>query len=138
MPNSHGSVNGIVTIGTNSSNGMILTVADKDANTYLLGNDAASTHIDTGTGAVADGVSKWNISAVSASTTVTTEGSEYTPLASVTNAAMVASTDSPITIYTGTKAEEADVTMSYNFGTAANQPAGVYTDTITYSVSIND
>ena len=129
MPNTAGSSTAhVVTIGTNSQKGMNLIVADKDNNTALQGGTGITGEsIPAVAGTLTAGTAGWNISSVvSADTTQ-----------NVTNAAMVA-TGSAIDLYEGGSAEEQDISMTYNFATAANQKAGVYSDIITYTVAVNN
>ncbi len=116
LPNTTASCQQIISIGTNSANGMTLTVADKDANTDLT-NTAANDKIVAANGDIAAGDGKWNIS-----------GGLLSKKA-ITNSAQ--------NVYVGTTAEEKDVSMTYNFATRANQKSGVYTDKIVYSVNAN-
>ena len=120
-PNDAGTATGIVTIGTNSASGMKLVVNDKDTDTNLVGAGGIGNIPTSAT--VAAGTSAWGISGGALSSTT----------------AMVASdAASPLTVYTGNQAEEIDQTMTYSFSTAPNQAAGVYTDVITYTVSVNE
>ena len=100
---------------------MKLVVNDKDTDTNLVGANSIGNIPTSAT--VAAGTSAWGISGGALSSTT----------------AMVASdADSPLTVYTGNQAEEIDQTMTYSFSTAPDQAAGVYTDVITYTVSVND
>ena len=119
LPNATATCEQTVSIASNNGSAT-LTVADKDTDTNLTHTNGTDT-IATAAGAVAQGTSSWNISVADTS---------------VTNAAMVASTGTPIEIFSGAiSGADKTFNITYNFGTAANQAAGTYSDMITYTVS---
>ena len=131
--------NDTVTVDTNNSAGFTLTLNDADATVTLAsgGNSFAATSGSPGTPiALANNTWGWRVDGLSAFGAGPSGAANNAAPSALTFAAMPA-TGSPFTIAT-TAATGSDVTeVWYSARANTSQPTGTYTDTVTYTATVN-
>lgn len=126
MPNNVATCSNVITAAANHG-GAVLSVktAGTGANATDLTLEGGGDSLTASDTAVSAGSGTWNISA-------TTSGAGTLNSAFSTQKGI---TTSDVAVYTTAAAEETEVTMTYHFGTKANQKVGTYSNVLTYTVT---
>lgn len=127
MPNSVATCENVVTAAANHA-GAVLSVktAGTGANATDLALAGGGDSLTASDAAVSAGSGTWNISAARTSGTGTI-ATAFSGQKGITTS------DQPV--YTTTAAEEANITMTYHFGTKPDQTVGTYSNVLTYTVT---
>lgn len=109
---------GVVAAGTNVARGFKIEVTDADSTLELTSSTTTDT-IAAVSGTLTGGMTGggWNITGGSLTSAAITTGQQ--------------------TVHTQATAGVREVNMTYNFATAADQAAATYSDTITYTATVN-
>ena len=127
-----------VTVSTNNSNGYTLTLANFDTNRNLVsGSNNIAPHAGTpaAPSVLADNTWGYAVAGAPFSGSYTAESNNS---ASASTWAGVPASGSPVTLKTTSSVASGDVTtVWYGVRVDSSQPTGTYTDTVTYSATVN-
>lgn len=127
-----------VTVSTNNTTGYYLTLADADANTDLVsGGNSILAHAGTHAAPTALANNTWGY-AVEGGAFDPSYSVETNSTTSTTKWAGVPASGAAVTLKTtGSTAVDDETEVWYGVRVDASQPAGTYTDTVTYTATTN-
>lgn len=123
-------------VSTNNPKGYKLTVADADADTALVHTTSPTVKIPalSATGDLASGTAGWGIQVNEAYPGTAVSTTQWTPMVKNNETAIVVRNSGALS----SAVSNQETIVKYGVATAAGQASGSYSDTISYTATVND